>query len=176
MEKYTDYWDSLCQIYFLTKHYLLIAEELSDDFDTFLQPVKEHRDAFDHIARVFGTKYMETEVENINIETYRVQNMRKAVGHAYRAFFDTADWLSYVCRQKIRKIIVDMPKNQLIEKYPRYDELKEKLIQIPKDIAKIRGNKDVSDSEDVLIKEVERYTKILDELIKDYSDICKVFL
>ena len=54
MDKFKTYWDNICKIYFLTKHYLILSEEISDDFDTFLQPIKEHRDAFDHIARVYG--------------------------------------------------------------------------------------------------------------------------
>lgn len=94
MNDFQVHWDNICKIYFLTKHYLLLSEELSEDFDTFLQPIKEHRDAFDHIARVYGYKMLDRKVDNI--EKYREDNMKKAVGHAYRAFFDTADWLSYI--------------------------------------------------------------------------------
>ena len=54
MEKHTSYWNVICEIYFLTKHYLIISEEISEDFETFLQPLKEHRDAFDHIVRAYG--------------------------------------------------------------------------------------------------------------------------
>ena len=74
MDNFTKYWDSICQIYFLTKHYLLLAEELSDDFDTFLQPVKEHRDAFDHVARVYGYKFLQNDIKDI--DTYYVPPYR----------------------------------------------------------------------------------------------------
>ena len=83
------YWDNICKIYFLTKHYLLLSEELSEDFDTFLQPVKEHRDAFDHLARAYGYTMLDREIQNI--DKYREENMKKAVGHTYRALLDTAD-------------------------------------------------------------------------------------
>jgi len=33
-------------IHNFTKHYILLGEELSDDFETYLQPVKEFRDAY----------------------------------------------------------------------------------------------------------------------------------
>lgn len=82
--KYSTYWDNICQIYFLAKHYLLLGEELSDGFDTFIQPLKEERDAFDHIARVYGHKYLTRPVKDV--DQYCESNMRKAVQHTYRAF------------------------------------------------------------------------------------------
>lgn len=83
-QEYAIYWDKICQIYFLTKHYLLLAEELSEGFDTFIQPLKEERDAFDHIARVYGHKYLSRKVSDV--DSYCTSNMRKAVQHTYRAF------------------------------------------------------------------------------------------
>mgnify|MGYP003413862528 FL=1 len=74
MDNFTKYWDSICQIYFLTKHYLLLAEELSDDFDTFLQPVKEHRDAFDHVARVYGYKFLQNDIKDIVYDRFYKKN------------------------------------------------------------------------------------------------------
>lgn len=40
-------------IHNFTKHYILLGEELSEDFETYLQPIKEFRDAYEHIVRVF---------------------------------------------------------------------------------------------------------------------------
>ena len=103
MSEFKVYWENICKIYFLTKHYLLLCEEYSDEFDTFLQPVKEHRDAFDHIARVYGYKMLDRKVADEKV--YRKKKKKKAVGHTYRAFFDTADWLSYICRKQIRELL-----------------------------------------------------------------------
>ena len=47
----SSHWKQLCELHSRTKHYLLIAEELSEEGDVFLQPLKEHRDAYDHIIR-----------------------------------------------------------------------------------------------------------------------------
>lgn len=173
MDKWSRYWDNICEIYFLTKHYLLLAEELSEDFDTVFQPVKEHRDAFDHVARVYGYKLLKDDIKDI--ESYRSANMRKAVGHAYRAFFDTADFLSYVCRRKIRELLQGKSREEIIQKYPQYEDSRRLLNELPEKIAKIRENKDVSDDECELVKEVEEYRIILDDLLKIYKTINRIF-
>jgi Mg2+ and Co2+ transporter CorA len=173
MDNFTKYWDSICQIYFLTKHYLLLAEELSDDFDTFLQPVKEHRDAFDHVARVYGYKFLQNDIKDI--DTYRNENMNKAVGHAYRAFFDTADWLSYICRQKIRQLLTGKTYDEIVSKYPDYPQVKKLLLEAATSIAKIRENKDISDNVNELVKEVNQYKTLLDRLLDAYQAISVIF-
>lgn len=173
MDKYIQYWDNICEIYFLTKHYLLLAEELSEDFNTFFQPVKEHRDAFDHIARVYGYKLLKDDIKDV--ESYRKANMKKAIGHAYRAFFDTADFLSYVCRRKIRELLQGKTREEIIKNYPQYDDARRLLYELPEQIAEIRENKDVSDNECKLIKEVEEYRVILDKLLQIYKDINQIF-
>lgn len=173
MDDFTKYWNSICQIYFLTKHYLLLAEELSDDFDTFLQPVKEHRDAFDHVARVYGYKFLQNEITDP--DKYRSDNMSKAVGHTYRAFFDTADWLSYICRQKIRLLLSNKTYDEIIAKYPDYPQAKKLLSNAPASIARIRESKDISDNVNELVKEVSEYKGILDRLLDTYQTICEIF-
>lgn len=173
MNRLQTHWDNICKIYFLTKHYLLLSEELSEEFDTFLQPLKEHRDAFDHIARVYGSHMLKRKIDDV--EKYKEDNMNKAVGHTYRAFFDTADWLSYICRNKIRMLLSGYNKEQISERYDKYDETKKILESIPKEIARIRENKDLSDDESILIKEVEQYSHILDQLLDIYSEIYELF-
>lgn len=174
MGDYKEYWDNICQIYFLTKHYLLLAEELSNEFDTFLQPLKEHRDAFDHVARVYGYRFLQNN-DITNTDEYCSANMRKAVGHVYRAFFDTADWLSYICRQKIRLLIGDKKREEIVAKYPEYDELRRKLELIPEKVADIRQNKDVSDDSATLVKEVKEYRLILDDLLAMRTTLSEIF-
>lgn len=170
---YEKYWKSICQIYLITKHYLLLAEEISDDCDTFLQPLKEHRDTFDHIVRVYGNEFADEKKDDI--ESYCENNMKKALGHEYRAFFDTADWLSYICRKKIRLILQGKSREEIKEKYSEYDELKSFLIAVPAEIAKIREKKDISDNEQELIDEVENYRQLLDVLLGYHKTINDIF-
>lgn len=173
MNTYSSYWDKICQIYLLTKHYLLLAEEISDDFDTFLQPLKEHRDALDHIVRAYGYRFLENPPNDI--DQYCNSNMKKALGHGYRAFFDTADWLSYICRKKIREILEGKEYDDICAVYPQYSQIKQTLSKLPADIAVIRENKDVSDDEDGLIQEVNKYKLILDTVIDAYMSLNNLF-
>lgn len=173
MDAYRTYWDNICEIYFLTKHYLLIGEELSEEFDTVLQPVKEHRDAFDHIARVYGHQFLQEEIRDI--DAYRIGNMKKAVSHVYRAFFDTADFLSYVCRKKIRVLIEKRSREEILEAYPGYEDTKQMLNEVPFKIARIRENKDISTDDSQIIEEVGRYKDILDDLLEAYKEMAKIF-
>lgn len=166
------YWNNICEIYFLTKHYLILSEEFSDDFDTFLRPIKEQRDAFDHIARVYGYSFLNEPIQNV--ELYQRENMKKALGHIYRAFFDTADWMTYICRRKIREMLNGHTKEEILAKYPQYEVVKQKLIDVPKAIAEIRQNKDINDDQG-LIKEVSKYKVILDDLWEYYSQIARIF-
>ena len=167
------YWENICKIYFLTKHYLLLAEEISENFETFLQPIKEHRDAFDHIARVYGYGMLDKKIDDV--DSYRLENMQKAVGHTYRAFFDTADWLSYTLRKKIREALSACTKEQITSKFPSYESAKRLLRDVPIKIAKIRSNKDLSDDESMLVKEVEEYSKLLDDLLAIYYEVYDLF-
>lgn len=173
MKKFRDYWNPICEVYFLTKHYLLLGEELSEDFDTFLQPVKEHRDAFDHIVRVYGSGFSKDLPKNL--DAYRESNMQKALGHVYRAFFDAADYLSYICRKKIRLLLEGIEPAEIEKRYPNYRNTKTMLSNVAREIAQIRGNKDVNTNGDEIIGEVRHYQEILDRLIKEYEAIYEEF-
>ena len=47
-------WKKIYQLHQKTKIYLLTAEEISENGDALIQPLKEHRDAYDHIVRIFA--------------------------------------------------------------------------------------------------------------------------
>lgn len=167
------YWGEICEVYFLTKHYILVAEEISLSLETFLQPVKEHRDAFDHVVRVYGYELIKGGMEDPC--KYRAENLKKALGHVYRAFFDTADWLTFECRKQIRETLVQIPYDEIKERYPQYDEVKEFLAAVPLEIADIRSDKDIGKSSKGIVDVVRRYKEKLDKLIKIYTEILKLF-
>ncbi len=174
MKRFEELWIKICKIYLLTKHYTIIAEELSDDFITFIQPMKEHRDVLDHIARVYGYTLIKEQEKITNVENYKYENMKKALAHAYRAFFDTADWLTYTCRKQIRILISDIPFQSIVNIYPRYNELKESLSILPEKITSIREHKDISDDPEDLIEQVDEYVNIMDCLIDHYKELFKI--
>ena len=164
------YWRQISSIHLLTKHYLLIAEEMGEC--TFIQPLKEHRDAYDHIVRIYGVEFSDKEIDNL--KQYKVDNMKKALGHEYRAFFDTADWLALVCRKRIRELLAGKERDDIIEALPEYLTMKEKLISYPIKIAELRERKDIGDANGML-SEVREYRDILDDLLDSYYKVHDVF-
>lgn len=167
--KFEEYWNDICKIHLFTKHYLLLAEELSTEGDLFLQPLKEHRDAYDHVIRVYATKNHINEINNS--DEYMQKNMSKALGHEYRAFFDTADWLTLICRERINNLLQGKTKLDIEKKYPNYKELKKMLLCLPDEIASLRENKDVGKESMNVLDEVDQYVKILDKLIFNYKEL-----
>ena len=169
--RYIKIWKDICSIHLMTKHYMLIAEEMSFDSNTFLQPIKEHRDAYDHIIRVYSSKMNMRQDIDIPPD-YEEKNMSKALGHEYRAFFDVADWLSIVCRERINYNLDGKTRNQIIEKYPQYDEAKAFLVDLPSSIAEMREQKDMGSG---LLPSVENYRQVLDQLIEYCREIQMIF-
>ncbi len=160
--------DNIAKVHNLTKHYLLLAEELSEEGVCFLQPLKEHRDSYDHLMRIFFLPHKDNEPKNC--DSYITSNINKAFGHEYRAFFDTADWLTYICRKYIRQsfehnAVRDYYKNREEE----YIKIKTFINELPHKIAEYREKKDVDDNK--TIDEVLKYKQTLDELIEIYDNI-----
>lgn len=161
-------------IHNFTKHYILLGEELSDNFETYLQPVKEFRDAYEHIVRVFAKcTGLGKSNDNMNKEEYVQKNLSKALGHEYRAFFDVADWFSIICRKRIYDMVQGYTYEQLCSKYPEYPTMKSRLYTISEEIADIRDKKDISSN---IFDEVNRYQYALVELLGYYRDLmnCKL--
>lgn len=166
--------DQLGILHRLTKHYLLIAEELSEDGFTFLQPLKEHRDAYEHLVRVFALSTKNDIETDFDSKAYIEKNINKAFGHEYRAFFDAADWLTFACRSFVRKKLSLLTiKKAYISKYKEegYQVAKNLINSVPFEIAKYREKKDVGNN-NALLNEVYEYQKTLEKLITLYKNIC----
>lgn len=167
--RYEDYWENICKIHSLTKHYLLLSEELSLEGDSFIQPLKEHRDAYDHIIRVYAMKNGISNIKKSN--EYMEKNMSKALGHEYRAFFDTADWLALICRERINTLLKGKTMQEIEKKYPKYRELKLLLLDLPYEIADLRENKDIGKYGNSILTEVDEYVNILDSILNSYNEL-----
>ncbi len=168
--------DVLGQIHVLTKHYLLVAEELSEDGVTFLQPLKEHRDAYDHLMRVF---YLPNRIKGLSAASdfdsvaYIKKNVEKAVGHEYRAFFDMADWLTFICRRKIREeLSYQRIRQAYIDCYgeEEYQSVKELINTVYATIAQYRTEKDIGKTGSPL-QDVWAYQKTIDQLLNIYKKV-----
>ena len=109
--------------------------------------------------------------EDVDCKLYVKKNLEKAYGHEYRAFFDTADWLSYNLRKSIRERLRKMSKREKKEFIQRSggEAFLERMNQYPFKVAEMRGDKDIGmASNDSPIRE---YQNILDEMIAIYKSI-----
>ena len=107
----------------------------------------------------------------MDCKLYVKKNLEKAYGHEYRAFFDTADWLSYNLRKSIRERLRKMPKREKKEFIQRSggEAFLERMNQYPFKVAEMRGDKDIGmASNDSPIRE---YQNILDEMVAIYKSI-----
>lgn len=163
-------WKNICNLHGITKGYLLLAEEICEDGVVFFQPLKEHRDAYDHIIRTFSIDLKKIPAD-FDCKAYVAKNLDKAYGHEFRAFFDTADWLSYNLRKTIRIRLRKMSrkeKQRFVQKCG-INNLFEKLNQYPFEVAKLRGEKDIAAKSD--LQQVEEYRNILDQLSEIYQEL-----
>ena len=62
--------DQMVSVHLYTKKYLLVAEEVAEEGELFLQPLKEHRDAFDHLMRCYSIYLIENNKQNIAVEYF----------------------------------------------------------------------------------------------------------
>ena len=102
-----------------------------------------------------------------NDQDYMLKNIEKAIGHEYRAYFDTIDYLTICLRELISTEINGLSYKDLIKVYPDYDKYKKILINIPDQIVHYREKKDIGSNE--MLKYASEYGKIVDNLIYCYK-------
>jgi len=161
-------WKRLIEIYNHSKALHMLAEEIDPEHETFVAPLIQHRDTLDHILRAKAGELKmlpDTDDEHAN------RNLDKALGHAYRAFFDVADWLGVLLREKALAPLNGRTTECIQAVMPEYftswrrtlDDAAERLVEV-------RSAKDVGDG-GALIQEVDRYVVILDEMHRIVKEI-----
>ncbi len=150
-------WKKIVTLHLHLKEIILIAEEFSLNYQTFLQPFLEQRNAFDHFMRVKAAQLGLS--ENTGNEEYVKDNYDKMIGHLYRAFFDAADWLSVSIRERIIENLDGFTNDSINSCIPEYyGNINLEIDQISKEIAGLRKNKDIGKKDNAqLLSEVEKY-------------------
>ncbi len=161
-------WEILCKIHILTKHYTLIAEEYNISTKSFLQPMKEQKDAYEHLIRAY-TKQCEKKTLSSTDTAYMIKNIEKAIGHEYRAFFDTIDYLTICIRELISTELKGLEYKDIVDVYPEYDACKKVLVELPEEIAEFREKKDIGS--DNMLQFASDYGKTLEKLLGCYKII-----
>ena len=149
-------WSHLVKIHFHTKELFLLAEELELDPDTtFVQTLTEQKHTLEHVMRARMAELglaPELGLKSITeTDDYIESNISKALGHTFRAFFDTADWFSIIIREKIIDILKPYGNECIQVVLPDYySETRPLIDSISMGIAKIRKDKDIIVNDDVL--------------------------
>lgn len=168
-----NYWTILCQIHILTKKYYILSEEINLHMATLVQPIKEQRDALEHIIRVYSALTLEDDsivekFSNVSIDEYVRSNMEKAIGHEYRAFFDVIDYITISIRERIYNEINMYTLKQIVDVFPNYENFKKRLNELPEEIASMRIKKDVGEN---MLEIAKEYAQLADELLSLYKKL-----
>lgn len=164
-------WAGLVEIHNHAKSIFLLAEEFDPEFLDFIQPIIEQRNAFEHIIRAKAAEISVNTEGDAKSPDYIPKSFGKALGHEYRAFFDAADWFSVCIRDRIQKTLSRYSHDCISEVLPDYyPKLRPMVDKICKEIAFIRGDKDISKGPE-LLDEVRKYRVSIDELLNIYSRI-----
>lgn len=166
-----DKWARLVEIHNHAKSVFLCAEEFDPEFLDFVQPVMELRNGFEHIIRAKAAELGVNGEADAKAAEYIPQSFDKAIGHEYRAFFDAADWFSVCIRNRITKTLKRYSHECITAVLPDYyPKLRPRIDQTCREIAAIRGAKDIAKGKD-LLAEVGKYRAAIDELLGIYEQI-----
>ncbi len=167
-------WGRLIEIHNHAKSVFLLAEEFDPESKDFIQPAMELRHGLEHIVRAQAALLKINRDESVQAPDYVPHSFDKAIGHEYRAFFDAADWLSTTMRKRIIETLSPYSHECIETVIPDYyPKLRSRVDQICREIATIRGVKDVARNADIearvgkseeAIAEVGKYRTVIKEL------------
>jgi hypothetical protein len=112
-------WDRMLTLYEKCKALMILAEETDPQASTFLQPTVELRHALEHIMRSVAAKRQQGEMQ----DEVALRHLDKAFGHIARAFFDVADWMTVVLRERLMRLLGKYPPDVIAKSLPEYYNL-----------------------------------------------------
>ena len=155
---------TVTELYYIDKKLMLYAEELNK-YETFIPPINEIRDAFDHLMRAFAVKF-ELITENDN---YVATNLNKTFSHVYRATFDLLDYISIYQRELITTKLDGISKETLANVYLRYyEQIVPDIESLSSRIPDIREHKDIGNPN---LDDIKSYVKLIEKVKSHISDI-----
>lgn len=168
-----DFWTNYSYIHNTTKTLYILSEEYDDELSSFIQPIKEQKDSLEHIVRAYSRYASIDGTISEEDEKYITQNLDKAMGHTFRSFFDCADVLSIILREKLSVELSRFSYSKIVAVWPAYEEYRKVLVEMPARVAKLRTNKDVASGKDAIVSMVKEYKDNIDELFKIYNTFMK---
>ena len=165
-----NFWADYSFIHNETKELYILAEEYEKDFSSFIQPIKEQRDSLEHIVRAYSRLNNASDTLSKEDEKYITSNLSKALGHVFRAFFDCADILGIILRERLSVHLKEHSYCQIIAVWPVYEEYRKRLVTIPKEFAKMRNKKDIAKGSEGIIQMVKQYKQLVNEIFSIYDE------
>lgn len=101
----------------------------------FTAPVLEHRDALEHL-----TRYLNYTKDDI-VDEKAIKELDAALGHELRAYFDIADYVCVVVRQRIIISLKHIPRRKISKYWDEYPDIRKKVFDISEKISEIRQNR-----------------------------------
>lgn len=164
------FWKDSCQLYNQTKKYLLLIEEIEPQHATIMQPIKEQRDALDHIVRAYS---LFEEIINCKDDKQKAiiaknltEEFNRAKSHLERAINDCADILSIILREKIAAYLSEFSYKEIVSVWTNYPKERKFLIRVDEKISELR-NRDINNYQVAL----NDYNAIIDRLKTIYYKV-----
>jgi hypothetical protein len=149
----------ITELYQYYKTLSIYAEELEDK--SFIPPINEIRDSFDHMMRVFSVKCgFKNKTDN-----YIHENLDAVFRHIYRATYDLLDYIRIYQKEIIYKKMEGFSRETIVTVFPEYypiivPEVEQCLHTIPI----LKADKDIGDPD---IEKVKEFISITEKL-RDY--------
>jgi hypothetical protein len=160
-------WKRIIETYQRAKELYLLAEEVGNKLRSWVPPLLQFRDCLEHIVRAEAVHYgLKEETDPSYVEN----NLDKALGHVYRAFFDTADWCAVIVRAEIEQELTGYSNEAIEACLPTYySAIRPETTRFSEQIAKIRETKDVCSGSNSQL--VEEYAGLVRKMISYRSQI-----
>ena len=107
-----------------------------------------------------------------DLPDYIEKNFDKACGHLYRSFFDAAEWMGIIVREKIQNLYSGYDNACISAVLPEYyKEIKPSVERFNSDVAAIRNEKDFHKGENPpkLVRQVEEYMEQIEHLLGHFT-------
>jgi hypothetical protein len=158
----------ITELYMITKDLILYSEELNN-LESFMPPINEIKDAYDHIMRVTAVKFSLNDRQD---GEYVKRNLEKVFSHIYRATFELFDYIRIYQKDAIDKKLSDVSKDAFVDVFPDYYRtIKPRLEELINQIPIYKKDKDIGDPNLTVVKkyhaaimEIRGYIQMIDSL------------
>jgi len=162
----------ITELYSYTKDLILYSEELNN-LSTFMPPINEIKDAFDHFMRITSVKFG----MNTGDDEYVQKNLDKVFSHLYRATFELFDYIRIYQKDSIDKKLTGISNEALIHVFPDYyQKIKPAMEELITKIPAYKKDKDIGDPDIGVVKSYYNSIQEMREHIRKIDTMLPVLI